>query len=160
MSDYARWFRDNTPGSTVRYFPYTQGQQVIDYIKSLPRNVNVTVVGHSYGADTAGTVVMAVPGRVSTLITIDPVGGDSRTYLGIREAVPRWINVQSVGGSRLEPSNAVAGLDVVTGGAGPWDRGPYGKATYFYEASVPHGYFSSMMEALCMRPEHKGQIPC
>ncbi len=154
--DFKNSFRGR--GADVQYFTHDQKDLIVEYINGLSAFQPVVLVGHSYGADTAYDVVLAVPARISTLITIDPVGGPDRNYFGIREALrPRgvWINVNATGGSSFRRDNMIAGV------GGAWNNSPASMATYHYEMSITsHGGFRAMMYDLCRDNSNPVPVPC
>ena len=67
------------------FFAWDEKDDAVKYIKSLPKDINVTLVGHSYGGDSAYDIAQRVGDRVSRLQLLDPVGGRGllSTFLGI-----------------------------------------------------------------------------
>jgi hypothetical protein len=51
------------------------GQHLESYIRQLPDNAVINLIGHSYGGDTATQVAGSGGRAINVLITIDPVGG-------------------------------------------------------------------------------------
>jgi|GEM_PF-2604214 len=100
VSAYAKPFSDQHPNLDVQYFPWDQGKQVQDYVKSLPPGTDVSLVGHSYGGDTAAQVTQSLGQQnipVNTLVTVDPVGhfwGDG-FMSNVANNTDRWVNVQA-----------------------------------------------------------------
>ena len=74
MEGASQRFAKLNPGSDVQYFTHDQGDVLASYIKSV--GGDVTILSHSWGADTAAAVVADLPAglKVSSLITLDPVG--------------------------------------------------------------------------------------
>ena len=54
-------------------FDWTQQSQVEDFINSLAADDSITLIGHSYGGDTAENAAHDVTHAIDTLITLDPV---------------------------------------------------------------------------------------
>lgn len=105
VSAYAKPFQDQNPNVDVQYFPWDQGKQVQDYVKSLPAGTDVSIVGHSYGGDTAAEVTQSLGQQnipVNKLITIDPVGhGWNDGFMSnVANNTDRWVNVQADPSSR------------------------------------------------------------
>ncbi len=132
---------------TDAYFFYNQLEEAMKHIKNLPQSEPVTVIGHSLGGDTAGQVAVGLanetktcPGRVNTLITIDPVGSH-RNYQAILESAGVWKNVNAVGGNWYDRNNIVAGL------GGSWDDSPKSILGQNYrEVDADHGQFRKLLE--------------
>jgi pimeloyl-ACP methyl ester carboxylesterase len=100
VSAYAKPFSEQNPNLDVRYFPHDQGQQVQDYVKSLPPGTDVSIVGHSWGGDTAAQVTQSLGAQnipVNTLVTIDPVGhGWNDGFMSnVATNTANWVNVQA-----------------------------------------------------------------
>ena len=100
VSAYAKPFHDQNPNVDVQYFPWDQGKQIQDYVKSLPAGTDVSIVGHSYGGDTAAEVTQSLGQQnipVGKLITIDPVGhGWNDGFMSnVAKNTDRWVNVQA-----------------------------------------------------------------
>lgn len=97
------------PAHGLHYFGHWQGGAAARLIASLPTDAPLILAGHSWGADRAARLVLAHPGRVRRLATIDPVGWRAPLLMRrLRGAVPEWINVQATGGGPWEASNIVA----------------------------------------------------
>lgn len=97
------------PGHALHYFGHSQAKPVARLIASLPDGASLILAGHSWGADRAARLVLAHPGRVRRLVTIDPVGWQAPLLMRrLAAAVPEWINVLATGGGPWEPSNIVA----------------------------------------------------
>jgi len=144
VSGYEAEF-EKTHDIIAKYFTWDQKDEIIDYVKGLDANDPVTLIGHSYGADTAAEVALALPGRINMLITIDPVSLFSPSYAKLA-TVTTWIDVNAVGGSSLERSNLIAGL------GGAWGSGPSGYAAGYIPVNTIHADFGTMMCSLCTSP--------
>jgi len=124
------------------YATHDQIDAINDLIRSLPEGRPITIIGHSYGGSTAAGAILANPGRVGVLVTIDPVGDDRVDYDTIQSSVGNWINVNAVrrpDSSRFALGNIVAYL------GGSWDNDPQGHADTFISAPFDHPDFNSMM---------------
>lgn len=129
----------------ANYYTWDQGDALLRFVNSLPVNEAITLVGHSYGGDTAAFVAARACRKVENLITIDPVSrvgvgsvfGPS--YSDVAANTDRWTNINAVGGSASEMSNVVAGI------GGYWGTGPRGYADYYAESNTTHANFWAMM---------------
>lgn len=77
VEDYSLEFKKNNPGLDVRFFAHDQIGRIRGLIDSLPAGTRISLVGHSWGADTAAQVAARLgdEGRpIAELVTIDPVG--------------------------------------------------------------------------------------
>jgi RHS repeat-associated protein len=127
-----------TVGANASYFTWDQALELAAWIQE--NGTGVTVIGHSYGADTAMSVV-ADGNRVNRLITLDPVGWSRPDFGAARANATLWDNVNAIGGSIFTPSNIIAGF----GGA-------YNDATRGYsqmhEANVDHANVPGMLDSI------------
>lgn len=55
------------------YFTNEDGDKINELIKKLPKFMEINIIGHSWGGDTATEVVSSAPNRIRTLVTLDPV---------------------------------------------------------------------------------------
>ncbi len=80
---------------------------------------------------------------IDILVTIDPVGNESRPDLlpQVRCGAWRWINVQATGGSWSEPSSLVARL------GNRYGEAPRSYATEFLQATEVHANFNRMLRS-------------
>lgn len=137
-------------GLEVRYFTFDQGKELAEWIRE--RGGDVTVIGHSYGADTAASVVTRPGNRVKTLITLDPVGRTFRPDFGaVRANAGEWFNYNAVGGSSFRFPNFVAGV------GGAWNEGPLGHATVFQNVSLDHAAIGGIYFLQYLLPEAFGR---
>ena len=58
---------------TNYYATWIEYEKINSQIAKIPAGRRINVVGHSYGGDTAAEIVVSNPGRINTLITVDPV---------------------------------------------------------------------------------------
>lgn len=137
-------FVRNHPELVAKYFSHDDGTAILDYINSLPPNAPVTLVGHSWGGDTAVKVSASLNRKIDMLITIDPVGHVANaTLVAAAKNVTERINVNSVGGSRFDWSNMVAGI------GSPYGASPRGIANTYIETNTVHSQFREMMNTVC-----------
>jgi pimeloyl-ACP methyl ester carboxylesterase len=104
------------------------------------------VIGHSYGADTAFSVVRDTTRAVDILVSIDPVGRFRPAWTTIRAKARVWLNV------RAEPSAERRTLDDTISWIGgqyprPPARGQAGAPDFAIVANATHGAFRIMMDA-------------
>jgi pimeloyl-ACP methyl ester carboxylesterase len=148
-------FARSSPGADVHYFTHDRAQAVRDHIDSLPAGTRVSLVGHSYGGDTAAEIAAAMgrEGRqIDNLVTVDPVrrepaAPDTNLFAAIRAGAANWTNINATGGSSLEFSNIIAGL-----GRG-YGTGPRNHADRHIDAAVTHRRFWEMLDT----PDADGQ---
>ncbi|MDU7522375.1 MAG: hypothetical protein E7K72_13450 [Roseomonas mucosa] len=129
-----------------KYFAHDQADEIRRYIEGQPSGTKVSLIGHSYGGDTAIEVAgkLAQEGhKIDTLVTVDPVGSrrNSADFLiWAKQGADRWINVNATGGSALEFSNAVAGL------GGAYNERPQQYADVHFNVAATHGSFPALLE--------------
>ncbi len=73
VETYAGDYAALNPDLEVRYFSWTESIDIANHLFAIPQAAHVTIVGHSYGADTAFSV-MKNARTIDVLISIDPVG--------------------------------------------------------------------------------------
>ncbi|MFV1872342.1 MAG: RHS repeat-associated core domain-containing protein [Oleiphilus sp.] len=110
------------------YFTWDQSKELSRWIEANSGR-NITIIGHSYGADTAAGVI-ANGYRVSTLLTVDPVSWIRPDFSSVASNTGTWLNLDSISNARTW-NNFVA----VIGGA--WDAAPQGIANH---ASSRYGH--------------------
>ncbi len=142
-------FRAANPGIDTYYFPHDDAEGLRLLIDSLPAGTYTSLVGHSWGGDTAAAVA-AVLGRdgrqIDNLVTIDPVrreadAPDTNLYSAIRAGAADWTNVNATGGGRWDRSNIIAGL------GRDYGAGLESYAHRFIDAPVSHRQFGVMLDA-------------
>lgn len=114
---------------SAAYFEWTQGEAIKTYVAD--NNGRVTIVAHSYGADTTGGLVAAGM-QVHKLVTVDPVGWSTPNMQAVSNNVVTWINYDSTGGMLSHPSNFVGAI------GGAWNSRPDGYATQHIPSSKNH----------------------
>ena len=120
----------NNPPSNVNYLTFDQGNQLSAFID---QNMgNSTVVGHSYGGDTAATAVANSRYVVNRLITVDPVSYARPDFSEVASHTLIWQDYNAVGGTGLDFSNVVAGI------GSAWNTAPQGSATLFQNVNLTH----------------------
>jgi len=133
------------PEIPSRYFAHDENSDIENYIKSLPQGAPVTLIGHSWGGDTATQVARALPKRIDTLITVDPVSLFTpffHSYDSIAKSVRRWVNVNAVPDGEPSPGDKVARW------GGHWGGGPVGAANNSIFMNAHHEQFSRMLNQL------------
>ncbi|MBO9707336.1 MAG: RHS repeat-associated core domain-containing protein [Caulobacter sp.] len=100
VKSYSEAYKLAHPDRTVLYFEHRQGRLIQNAINAGSKDGEpVNLIGHSYGASTAGKAADAATGTVTNLVTIDPVGR-SGTLGGKKPGnVENWMNVVA------DPSN-------------------------------------------------------
>jgi len=81
-------------GPNDRYFSFNQRIKLGKWIDA-NQNKNITVIGHSWGGDSAAHVV-ASGHKVDRLITVDPVGRIKPNLDNVAKNSGNWINYNSV----------------------------------------------------------------
>lgn len=150
VEGYVRQFKLRNPGIRTEYFSHDQPGAIRQLIEGLPAGTQVSLVGHSWGGDTAAQVAARLGAegrRVADLVTIDLVGNfiGPTFYNRVAGGTKTWLNVNAVGGTWWETSNLIAGI------GGPYGTGPRGIAQGFIEAPVTHAGFGRMLNASIFR---------
>jgi len=101
---------------------------VID--KQNAAGMNIRVIGHSYGGDTAATVVSRGH-HVDVLVTVDPVGLSRPSLDVVAANSGLWINIDSAGGG-FSQANIIAYL------GGAWDNAPSRYSNRHYRVKLDH----------------------
>ncbi|PTQ60058.1 hypothetical protein C8J45_1139 [Sphingomonas sp. PP-CE-3G-477] len=139
----AERYRKTNPSYKCPYFAWTADLAIPAALRAPPQGSNITVVGHSYGADTVFSEIQR--GRpVTTLITMDPVARLRPSWTTIRSRCFVWLNV------RAEPSGKNRSFDDTIAGFGgkyptPPKPGEPGAPNYAYNPDSTHGAFDTMM---------------
>lgn len=108
VREYANRFGGAHSDRETRYFAHDEGARIRRFIEGLPPGTPVSLVGHSWGGDTAASVAAALGAtgrRVDTLVTIDPAGrGTSEAFFArVRAGAGCWVNVNAAGDGSLDP---------------------------------------------------------
>ena len=141
------------PGHVLHYFGHWQWVPAARLVAGLPAGGPLILVGHSWGANRAVRLVLANPGRVRRLATIDPVGWQARYLVRrLRGAVPEWINVQATGGGAWEASNIVARI------GRPYGALATGAAHLGLLVPVPHRDVRGMLLARVPPPDGRSVL--
>jgi pimeloyl-ACP methyl ester carboxylesterase len=128
------------PGVQIQYFTHDQGEELAQWLREQGQvygSNNVAVIGHSWGGDTAATVV-AHGVNVGALVTIDPVSNFPPDLGDVKANARNWINInanpdrakRAAEGSG--PGNWIAGL------GGAWNDDPKDYADHHYNANINH----------------------
>jgi len=89
------------------YFEHYQKKALASWIDENSSECLLTVIGHSYGANSAARVV-AKGHRVDRLITIDPVGRFKPNLKNVAKFSGAWTNYIATGGGIFNRNNLVA----------------------------------------------------
>jgi len=111
-------------GGSGAYFTWDQDRSLTNWLElnSSANGAGVTgVYGHSYGGDTAATVV-ARGTSVPFLHTVDPVSWFRPNFQAVAANAGSWQNSNAVGGGSFNFPNIVAGV------GGAWNTSPAGYA--------------------------------
>jgi hypothetical protein len=144
VEDYVALYA--TANATVHseYFSWTESIDIKNYIlQEIPPAAHITIIGHSYGADSAFTFLRK--GRTANvLISIDPVGRFKTPWTTIRNSAINWLNVNAT------PSDKTWSQGDVVAWAGskygpPPAKGKPGAPDYSYSADLTHADFRRMM---------------
>ena len=145
VESYATRYRQANPEITCRYYTWSESVVIRDYLKALPAGTSTSVVGHSWGGDTAFNAVQSVA-KVDLLISIDPVAWLKADWTAIRSHCKIWLNVRAEpGAERRDLSDRIASIGT------KYDRPPGigrgGAPDYAYAVNATHGEFYRMMRA-------------
>lgn len=145
VEDYRVRYAAANPGYQCHYFPWKNEAGIAGPSMHL-QPVIITLVGHSYGADSAFSVVTGSKRAINVLISIDPVGHFRPSWASIRGKCQIWLNV------RAEPSSNKRSFDDTIARIGgkyprPPAKGQAGAPNYSIIANATHGAFSTMMVA-------------
>jgi hypothetical protein len=109
-------------------------------IALIPNDTTINIIGHSWGGDTAAIIVLENPGRISTLVTVDPVSLIHPDYSLIRNSVNNWANINAIGDPNGgDISNIIAGL------GRDWGTEPESFVSIFISSPFNHASFEQMM---------------
>lgn len=127
------------------YATYDQRAEINKQIAALPPDTKVNLIGHSYGGDTAAKIAVDNPGRIDTLVTIDPVGQFSRPdFSDVQNSVNTWIDVNATGNPiPTYPDYRNGNLAAELGGK--YGDDPANYADIFYPAPYDHIEFDNMV---------------
>lgn len=125
-------------GGDAVYFTWDETDALADWIGSNPGGA---VMAHSYGADTAASVV-AAGNRVGFLFTADPVSWLRPEYADIGRNATTWVNVDAQGGSSWSFDNIVAGV------GGAWNAAPSESGAIHRPSTASHANFAQMCGAI------------
>jgi RHS repeat-associated protein len=115
-----RDYLTTNPGASAAYFQWDQYEALALWIDA--NGGSVTVIGHSYGGNTAATVV-AAGHFVDRLITADPVSRIRPSFSDVAANSGSWTNINATGGGRSF-ANFVAWV------GGDWGNSPAGYANH------------------------------
>ena len=113
-------FKADNPGVDAQYFTWTDASGLANWVNQ--NGGQVTVVAHSYGADTAASVI-ASGVKVQTLVTLDPVSYVQPDFQQVAANAGQWLNYVATGGGLTLP-NVIAGI------GGAWNNATMGYATH------------------------------
>lgn len=140
VQSYYNQYHTTHPDSA--YYSWRDLDGIVADINKTDPSDPIHLIGHSYGGDTAAKAALRACGKVSLLITIDPVSRHGPDMSAIAAAVGTWVDVNAGGGSAFQGSNFIAGL------GGAWNSDPYGVANaYIEDDTSTHQDFQHMMNA-------------
>jgi pimeloyl-ACP methyl ester carboxylesterase len=119
------------------YATYDAGKEVIKLINKMPKGSQINLIGHSLGGDTATEIVEAIPNRIHTLITIDPVSHFGSNFRAIRNKAKLWINVNAIGEN-------ISGGDAISV-FGAWNDLPKNYSNMHLRMRFTHEDFNKML---------------
>ncbi len=145
VETYAGDYAALNPDLEVRYFSWTESIDIANHLFAIPQAAHVTIVGHSYGADTAFSV-MKNARTIDVLISIDPVGRFKVPWSTTRSSALKWLNV------RAEPDAKTKTTDDTIAWVGgkytrPPARGEAGAPDVSHIVNATHGAFRAMMRS-------------
>ena len=119
-------------------------KSVIDKVQAEIKNEPITMVGHSWGGDTATEFVEAYPNLIDILVTIDPVGWFMPSP-GELQLKQYWINANAAYDS-ADLSDAISEI------GNKWGTSVRGVADYHYDLPAHHGWFEQMADSPYINP--------
>jgi len=126
------------PEASVGFFPWNKAGSLSAWIRE--RRRATAVIGQSLGGHVAANIAIAYPGRIETLVTIDPVSppffAPRFTWEELRNSVTRWIHIVQ-GRSRI-----------LAFAAHRWGDAPAPFADGFVATDFSHGDFFSTIRHL------------
>ncbi|MGF1865980.1 hypothetical protein L4D15_12020 [Enterovibrio norvegicus] len=111
------------------YFTWDQGKKLAAWIDE-NKNNSIRLIGHSYGGDTAATVV-SKGHKVDVLVTVDPVSHFRPDFEKVAANSGKWINYDSVS-KDITWNNTVGAI------GGDWDSAPKKYADEHIESDLGH----------------------
>ena len=146
-SVYQRFMQLN-PSIVTKYFSWDQTDNIVAYLKTVG-NAPITLIGHSYGADTAAKVAAfameTLHRTINLLVTVDPVsrfGLTEHMFARIAAGTDRWVNITAMP-ETPNRSDLVAAI----GGKWPASANAYADDSYTYNTN--HNDFEGMLNAAC-----------
>lgn len=126
--------------------------EIQDFIKEVPPDYEINVIGHSYGGDAAAEIAEELPERsIDNLVTIDPVGRTRPDFKKVKKKVGKWTNVNGVDKVGRERSSGDEIADI----GGDWENNVAEDADIYLEAERVHEDFDGMMRT----PSDDGRSP-
>ena len=129
---YRAWAAQYAPNLDVQYFTWDNSAGLAAWGNQVDASGGqITLIGHSYGADTAASVV-ANGLKVQTLVTLDPVSHAQPNFQQVTANSGQWLNFVAAGGGLTLP-NAIAGA------GSAWNDATMGYATRTINVNTDHG---------------------
>ena len=130
-NEYLEYAKAN-PVADVQYFTWDNTAGLTAWGNPVDaKGGQITLIGHSYGGDTAASVV-ANGLKVQTLVTLDPVSYIRPDFQKVAANSGQWLNfVAAVGGLTLP--NAIAGI------GSAWNDATMGYTTRTSNVATDHG---------------------
>jgi len=142
VEQYASRYAERNPDFICEYFSWTDGRSLKKFLRDKAKDASITVVGHSYGADTAFNCIGERTADV--LVSIDPVASFRNSWASIRPHCRVWLNVRAE-----KPSGQWDRSDWIAMFGGKYGRPPVpgqpGAPDHAHIAPVSHGEFAAMM---------------
>jgi pimeloyl-ACP methyl ester carboxylesterase len=134
-NEYLAYVKAN-PGVDVQYFTWDDAAGLAAWGTQVDASGGqITLIGHSYGAATAASVV-ANGLKVQSLVTLDPVSYLQPNFQQVAANSGQWLNFVAAGGGLTLP-NAIAGI------GSAWNDGTTGYATRTTNVNTDHGGIES-----------------
>jgi RHS repeat-associated protein len=124
---YDQYLQDPSPNKA--YFSWDQGEALASWIDA--NRGDVEIIAHSYGADTAASVVAAGHAVVS-LTTVDPVSWFRPSFSDVWMNSQTWTNYDATGGGWYRVPNLIAGV------GGAWNSSPQAWADTYRPQPYDH----------------------
>ena len=131
--------KNKYPGAKVEYFTHDQDDELKKWLNEQGKTYgsdSVGLIGHSWGGDTAATVV-AHGAKVGALITIDPVSHFPPNLEDVKANTKNWINVNA-NPDKVDRAQESGPGNIIAGLGGAWNDDPKGYADHHYNANINH----------------------
>jgi RHS repeat-associated protein len=140
VDSYASGFKGPAGSGPNAVFSWWEGDRAAAYLNSRPSGEVNTVIGWSYGGDTAAKLAASGNVRINKLFTIDPVGLFPADGPTVRVNTEFWFNIHT----KVDPENMYP-TDHVASTGNQYPDQPYADANY--DTNLHHKDFTALMQA-------------